>query len=139
MRSQDEYTKCVHNMHSLRNLGHAPTMQNCKIIHAEIAFEAVLHHKYHSFSLTCMLDQWRSQTRAHPGLGPGISIRKTVEHRTFVVSYALLTLLFARLTFNTGEDLYCVHVCQSHGSELLPIQDQRHFKNSRKNDLSSYL
>ena len=32
------------------------------------------------------LKQWRSQTRAHPGLGPGVSIRKTVEHRTFVVS-----------------------------------------------------
>ena len=31
------------------------------------------------------LPQWRSQTRAQPGLGPCVSIRKTVEHRTFVV------------------------------------------------------
>ena len=29
--------------------------------------------------------QWRSQTRAHTGLGPGVSVWKTVEHRTFVV------------------------------------------------------
>ena len=33
----------------------------------------------------CHMIQWRSQTRAHPGLGPGVSIRKTFEHRTFVV------------------------------------------------------
>ena len=56
------------------------------------------------------------------------SVRKTVEHRTFVasiaicndaVSYTLLTSLFARCRFNTGEeDLYCTHVCRSHGSEL---------------------
>ena len=40
----------------------------------------------------------------------------------------------------TGEDLYCAHVCRSHGSELLPIQDRRRdFKNSLKNNLSSYL
>ena len=55
------------------------------------------------------------------------------------VSYALLTSLFARLPFNTGENLYCAHACRSHGSELLPTQDRRHFKNSLKNHLSSYL
>ena len=27
-------------------------------------------------------------------------------------SNALLTSLFARLAFNTGEDLYCAHVCR---------------------------
>ena len=35
------------------------------------------------------------------------------------------TSLFARLAFNTCEDLYCAHVCWSHESELLPIQDRR--------------
>ena len=28
--------------------------------------------------------QWRSQTWAHLGLGSGVSVQKTVEHRTFV-------------------------------------------------------
>ena len=45
------------------------------------------------------------------------------------VSYTLLTSLFARFAFNTGENLYCAHACQSHGSELLPIQDWWFFKN----------
>ena len=39
--------------------------------------------------------QWRSQTQAHPGLGPGVMVRKTVEHRTVVV------LLFAMMQFPT--------------------------------------
>ena len=29
--------------------------------------------------------QWRSQTWAHPGLGPNVSVRKAVEHRTCVL------------------------------------------------------
>ena len=29
--------------------------------------------------------QWRSQTWAHPGLGPGVSIRKTVEHHSIAI------------------------------------------------------
>ena len=41
--------------------------------------------------------------------------------------YALLTSLFACLAFNTGEDLYCVHICRSHGLELLPIQENDGF------------
>ena len=59
-RSQDEqvtwaqhgHTQCVRNMHLLGHLGHTPAM---KIIHSEIASEAVFGHKYNSFSLTCML------------------------------------------------------------------------------------
>ena len=58
----------------------------------------------------------------------------SIPIRNDAVPYALLTSLFARLAFNTGEDLYCVH-----GSELLPIQDRRHFKNGLKNNLSSYV
>ena len=49
------HTQCVRNTthnHLLGDLGHAPAM---KIIHAEIASEAVFCHKYHSFSHTCML------------------------------------------------------------------------------------
>ena len=85
--------------------------------------------------------QWRSQTRAHPDLGPGVSVQKTVELCSTAIcndsfSYALLTSLFARLAFNTREDLCCAHVCRSHGSELLPIEDRRHFKNSLKNNLN---
>ena len=81
--------------------------------------------------------QWRSQTRAHPGLGPDVSIRNQKQSNTVVLSYSiaicndalfytLLTSLFACLAFNTGEDLYCVQICWSHGSELLPIQERRH-------------
>ena len=53
-------------------------------------------------------------------------------------SYALLTSLFARLAINTGEDLYCAHICWSDESELLSIQDRHHFKNSLKNIMGSY-
>ena len=51
------------------------------------------------------------------------------------VSYALLTSLFTCLALNTSEDLYCAHICRSHGSELVPIQDRRHFKHRLKNNL----
>ena len=84
-------------------------------------------------SALCGYKERRSQTRAHPGLGLGVSIRKqsNIVFRSIAicsdaVSYALFTSLFACLVFNTGEDLYCVHVCWSHGSELLPIQDRRY-------------
>ena len=54
--AQHGHTQCAvrnttHN-HLLGDLGHAPAM---KIIHSEIASEAVFDHKYHSFSRTCML------------------------------------------------------------------------------------
>ena len=65
--------------------------------------------------LTCVLaiyacEQWRSQTRAHLGLGLGVSVWKTVGTSYFrsiaicndAVSYTVLTSLFARLAFNTG-------------------------------------
>ena len=66
-RSQDEqvmwaqhgHTQCVRNMHLLGDLGHAPAM---KIIHSEIASEAVFGHKYNSFSLTCMLASYPNET-----------------------------------------------------------------------------
>ena len=51
MWTQSGPTQCVCNTHLLGNLGHA----GMKIIHPEISSEAVYSHKYHSFSLTCML------------------------------------------------------------------------------------
>ena len=55
MWGQHGHTQCVCNMHLLGNLGHAPAMKSLKVIHSEIASEAIYSHKYHSFSLTCML------------------------------------------------------------------------------------
>ena len=45
--------------------------------------------------------QWRSQTRAHPGLGPGVSVWKTVGTSYFC------SQLFAMMQFPT---LSCSHV-----------------------------
>ena len=44
--AQHEHIQCARNM---RELGHALAM---KVLHSEIASEAVFDHKYHSFSLT---------------------------------------------------------------------------------------
>ena len=59
----------------------------------------------------------------------------------YAVPYAVLTSLFARLAFNTGEDQYCVCVHAEVMSQNYSRfkTDRRHFKNSLKNNLSSYL
>ena len=69
-RSQDEqvtwaqrgHTPCVRNTHLLGDLGRAPPMKNFKIIHSEIASEAVFGHKYNSFSLTRMVASCMHET-----------------------------------------------------------------------------
>ena len=55
--NQPPFLSSVCNTHLLGDLGHALTMKNLnfKIIHFEIASEAIFCHKYNSFSLTCML------------------------------------------------------------------------------------
>ena len=84
-RSQDEqvtwaqhgYTQYVRNTHLLGDLGHAPAMKNFKIIHSEIASEAVFGHKYNSFRLTCMVASCKHETypgtsEFYVGTGPGM-------------------------------------------------------------------
>ena len=50
------HTQCVHNMHLVGNLEHAPAMKNVKIIHSEIACDAVLPtNTIHSVLPVCSL------------------------------------------------------------------------------------
>ena len=66
-RSQDEqvtwarhgHIQCASNMHLLGELGQAPAIE---IMHSEIASKAIFGHKYHSFSLTCMLASHRRES-----------------------------------------------------------------------------
>ena len=51
--AQHGHIQCARNTHLLGELGDAPATNF--FIHSEIASEAVFGHKYHSFSLTCML------------------------------------------------------------------------------------
>ena len=78
-------------------------------------------------------DQWRSQTCAHPGLGPGTSVWKKLTIVLLQCSlFAMLPYTVHTFGINTDDNLYCVHVHQSHGSELLLIQDRWLIKNSLK-------
>ena len=55
--------QCVCNMHLLG--GPVTCSRYEKFIHSEIASEAVFGHKYHSFSLTCMLTSCPHETCDH--------------------------------------------------------------------------
>ena len=50
------HIQCSRNTHLLGELGHAPAMNFFfEIIHSELVSEIVSGHKYHSFTLNCML------------------------------------------------------------------------------------
>ena len=80
--------------------------------------------------------QWRSQTRAHPGLGPGVSVSRKLSWTSYFCSIAI-----CNDAVSCGLLIHCSHVWRlilvrtctarrSHGSELLPIQDRRYYKSS---------